>query len=479
MLESLAARELESLRKRGLAKALGGARHTDISVLDFIPFLTRGYERPSHLAELTSCIERAETESVEVLVSVPPRHSKTETLLHSIAWYLSRHPERTVAYVTYADRLTISKSRFARDYARQAGVTLLPDSQALNEWRTTRKGGALFTSIGGPFTGQGCDLLIVDDPHKDRAEAESQILRDHVYEWFTGTAYSRVEPGGSTIICHTRWHPDDLIGRMILKDQVEGDRKPWEHVFLPAVNDNGEALWPSRWPVSELQKKHETMGEYEWASLFLGQPRPRGGAVFSDVYYYEKLPATYRVGAGVDLAYTKHKTSDFCVIVVMAESEGVYYILDVRREQSTPPEFAKHFRQVKAAYPGSKWLWYTSSTEMGVADLLRENAGFPIRAALATEDKFVRAQPFAAAWKAGKVLVPRDAPWLPEFVSELMNFTGVNDRRDDQVDAGAAAFDVLARVKMGVPRAFPTSFTKQVGGGPVFPQGDKGGGFVW
>jgi hypothetical protein len=157
---------------------------------------------------------------VRACVSVPPRHAKTETVLHGIAWLLRRHPDWPVAYVSYAADIARSKSRQARDYAARAGVTLRDDSAALHEWRTPAGGGLLATGVGGPLTGHGVRLLIVDDPFKNRSEADSPTVRETVHGWFTSTAMTRVEPGGSVLVVHTRWHPDDLIGRLLRGDRV-------------------------------------------------------------------------------------------------------------------------------------------------------------------------------------------------------------------------------------------------------------------
>jgi hypothetical protein len=160
-------------------------------------------------------------ESVRVLVSVPPRHAKTETLLHGFAWLLARHPQWAIGYGSYAAEIAYSKSRQARDYARAAGVELRDDSSAVHEWRTRDGGGMLATGRGGPLTGHGVQLLAIDDPFKNRQEADSPTLRAQCWGWYTSTARTRLEPGGSIIITHTRWHPDDLIGRLLRGDQEE------------------------------------------------------------------------------------------------------------------------------------------------------------------------------------------------------------------------------------------------------------------
>ena len=362
--------------------------------------------------------------------------------IHGIVQLLALDGSKTHAFTSYAAQYAESKSRLARDYALRAGVKLRNDSTAVHEWRTGAGGGLLATGVGGPLTGQGIDgVILVDDPFKNRAEAESQLMRDRVFDWFTSAAMTRAHPSTSVVVVHTRWHPDDLIGR--LKNEVDGNGQPvWEYINLPAVNDAGEALWPECRPIDFLDAARRR-SEYDWWSMYMGAPRARGAGIFRDVYYYDALPAGYRVGIGIDLAYSSKTHADWSVAIAIAESGGKYYVLDVRREQSTPPKFAAHLRQLRASYAGAKMLWYTSTTEKGLADLLREESGFPITGEIAKGDKFVRAQPVAAAWCAGNVMLPRSAPWLSELVTEVCGFTGVHDRHDDQVDALAAAFDCI------------------------------------
>jgi predicted phage terminase large subunit-like protein len=324
----------------------------------------------------------------------------------------------------------------ARDYARYVGVQLRGDSTALNEWRTTAGGGFVATGIGGAVTGHGFHLLLVDDPHKNRAEAESSRIRESVYEFCRGTAMSRIEPGGHVIVCHTRWHTDDVIGRLRRDRDVT-----WNLIQNPALDEHGKALWPSRWPVKDLLKRKAEVGEYDWASLYQGHPRPRGGSVFQDIRFCDELPrASYRIGIGIDLAYSAKSSSDYSTIVVLLEFGGIYYVAECKRVQVRAPEFGEILKKVLAKYPATP-RWYCSGTEKGVADLI---GGIDARAAVA--DKFVRAQPVAAAWNAEKVVVLKDAPWVDPFQAEVLGFTGVGDAHDDIVDALAAAFDSLKNV---------------------------------
>lgn len=394
--------------------------------------------RPAHLSRIADGLRDAEDGPVRLLISVPPRHGKTELILHAIAWWLLRHPEQTIVYASYSADIARSKSRLARDYAQRAGVKLRDDSTALNEWRTPEGGGLIATGVGGPLTGHGANLLIVDDPHKNRQDAESQTIRDTIHQWFTSTAMSRIEPGGSVIVVHTRWHPDDLIGRL------ENDEdNHWEYINLPAIDDSGQALWSERWPADAMRKRMSEVGEYDAASLYMGQPRPRGGQVFGEPTYYDELPSGdgYRVGIGLDLAFTKKTKSDYSVIVVGFLFGDVFYVDEVIRTQKRSDEFYPILNGVCLKHPGIKPRWYCYGPELGVADLLG-TLGSKITAISTSADKFVRCQPVAVRWNQGKVRIRKGATWTPTFVAEVTKFTGVNDPKDDQVDALAAAYDM-------------------------------------
>jgi len=416
----------------------------ELGLLDFVPRLTPRWERPDHLSPVAELFERImRGEEVYAVVSVPPRHGKTELLLHAVAWILSQRPDWTIGYSTYGADLARSKSRFARDYARRAGVELRTDSSALHEWRTPAGGGLLAAGVGGPLTGHGLQLGIIDDPHKNRVDAESKTVRDHVYDWFTSTFATRLEPGASAIVNMARWHEDDLAGRLSRDTEHR-----WEVVNLPAIDDAGRALWGSRWSLEKLERRKRLVGKYDWASLYQGRPRPRGGAVFDGVYFYDALPReAYRIAVGADLAYTKKTRADYSVVVVVARCGALFYVLDVVRVQAKAPEFAGRLAVVRGSYPWAPFRWYCTGPEIGVADLVNAaHKQIRLEAIATTADKFVRAQPAAALWNAGRVLLPREAPWLEEFVSEVVGFTGLDDDHDDQVDGLAAAVDALPDV---------------------------------
>lgn len=412
-------------------------------LLEWIPLATPRFAPPVHLAPLTALLERTRREEVRAVVHAPPRHGKSETIWHGIAWLLLQQPALSVGYVTYAQRFSEKRSRRGRELARHVGVSLAGDASSKTDWRTgVDDGGVWATSISGAITGEGFKLIIVDDPVKDRATAESALEREKAYEWFNDVAFTRLEPGASCIVLQTRWHEDDLAGRLI----ADG----WEHVRLPAIDDDGRALWPARYNAEKLREIREQLGEYAWSSLYQGEPRPRGDQLFGDVVFYDELPSgDGQCGIGVDLAYTEKKTGDYSVAVVVVRLGDLTYVVDVVRAQMLAPAFAARLVALRMQHPTASWRAYLAGTEKGVADFFTSTFDLALGAMRPNGDKFVRAQPVAAAWNAGKVLLPRRAPWLNAFVDELKSFSGVKDPHDDQVDALAAAFDVADTGRFG------------------------------
>jgi predicted phage terminase large subunit-like protein len=462
----MARRRLAEIRAARLKRTIAAqANPGELDLLDFIPALNPRYERPEHLEAAANLFRRIDAgEVVRALVSYPPQHGKSDLFVNGVARLLRRKPWLRNAYVCYGDTLVRKKSRQCRDAAIAAGVRLRDDSHAINDWQTVDGGGLVSTGVGGPLTGQPVDgLLVVDDPHKDRADAESALSRERVHDWWNSTAKPRLHPTASAIIPHTRWHDDDLIGRLSkeMKPGPGGTMVPaWEVINVPAIKADGSPLWHLR-PLEFLEEQRRG-SEYDWWSLWMGSPRPRGTAVFRGAKFYDDLPATYRVGKGADLAYTAKTRADYSCGLVLLEGgvneKGlpIYYVAEVRREQVEAPTFVRTLAGLNVSYPTGSWHWFCSTTEKGVAHVVSDgDSGVVIDPVLATSDKFVRAQPVAAAWNDGRVLVPRAAPWLKPFVDELGVFSGVGDKKDDQVDALASAFASLDIA----PRATGGSFT--------------------
>jgi len=412
-------------------------------LLDFVPALTPRWERPVHLARVAEAFERATREETRICISVPSQHGKTELVKHGLVWLLLQRPALRNAYVTYSIERAQRVSRPLRMLAQHAG---LAPGGTLSQWTVEGGGCVTMTGIGGALTGEPIDgLLVIDDPHKDRRDAESATVRQHVRDWYNSVAEPRVHPGASVIVVHTRWHPDDLIGQL----KAEG----WETLNLPAIageddapRQPGELLWPSQRPQKWLDAKRAN-SEYDWWSLYQGRPRPRGGALFGEPHYYTELPTSGFASAfGVDLAYTAKTRADWSVCLRLLRKGDDYYVVDVQRKQVDAPAFLLTLKAMHAEHP-ARLVWHASGTEKGAAQFIQKKLP-ALETKQATVDKFVRAQGVAAAWNAEHVLLPERAPWLASFISEVCAFTGVNDLHDDQVDALASAHHACTRQRV-------------------------------
>lgn len=404
--------------------------------MEAIPKWSPNFSPPIHLIRFVSKLEGAFSRPLRLVTHTPPRHGKTETLLHWIAWCLVRNPRLQAAYVSYAASIARNKALKCRNISMRAGVTFDPDSRRVDDWRTAYGGGLLATGVGGPLTGHGVELMVVDDPIKNRAEAESAVYREKSWDWFTDVALTRLEPGASVIVNMARWHRDDLAGRLI--------ERGWEYIRIPALSEEGKPLWPERHPFDKLMEIQRTCGPYTWASLYQGEPTPRGGAVFRGCLFGSP-PKSFRISVGLDFNYSTKSHADYSVAVVMMEGEGRYHVPSVIRAQTEAPVFARDLVALNMKYPGASWYAYVSGPEKGVVDFINTNYGLRIQVLPINGDKLVRAQPAAGAWNDGKITVPEGAEWVGPFASEVCDFTGVKDAHDDQVDALAAAYDGLTR----------------------------------
>jgi predicted phage terminase large subunit-like protein len=289
---------------------------------------------------------------------------------------------------------------------------------------------------------------------KNREEANSATIRAKQWDWFLDVADTRLEPGGWMLVVMTRWHRDDLAGRLIshFKDEFTVLRIPAIADGLDTIGRNaapdllgrkvGEALWAERYNAAYLERVRakNPVGFY---SLYQGLPRPKEDYAFGQPTYYEELPKDgLRYAIGGDLAYTMKTHSNHSVEVVMAECQGVYYVVDVQRWRSRLMASIDRLRGSQEKYPFTGITLEDNGPQTAVCDMLEAN-GIYVNRLQPVGDKYTRSLPLAEAWNAGLVRVPRDAEWLDAYLEEMMSFTGINDAADDQVDASVNAFRSL------------------------------------
>lgn len=220
-----------------------------------------------------------------LLIDEPPRHGKSQQIsIDFPAWFLGRNPDQEIITSSYSGDLAIDFGSKTREKLSSEAyklifpdVLLRPDDQARGHWRTKQGGGYTSVGVGGSLTGRGAKILIVDDPIKNRQDAESEVIRKGLWEWFTSTAFTRLEPRGVAIVMHTRWHMLDLTG-MIMANEELSKRIKVLHFPALAIEDQlpyrmtNEPLWKNRYGLHQLFEIKNTIGPYDWSSLYMGSP---------------------------------------------------------------------------------------------------------------------------------------------------------------------------------------------------------------
>ena len=440
--------------------------------------VNRGYLRAAHLdlldRALTQVTRYVETRGARgigrLIVEMPPRHGKTLTTSRLYpTWHLGRNPDTRVMLVSYGATLAYKNSRAARNLIRTPyyggvfpGVTLAPDSRAVDAWDLDNAaGGVDALGIGGGATGKGAHLLIIDDAVKSRAEAESALIRDRVWDAFTNDLYTRLEPGGAIVIMGTRWQQDDLTGRA-LNMSNEG----WQRLRLPALAEPGDvlgreqntALWEARYPLERLLQIQEALGEYEFASLYQQRPLPAGGGLFDTAHIkvVDTAPECTRIVRFYDLAVTAKKHSDYTAGIKLGiTADEQFVILDVYRAQQEAPDVERAIIQ-NAHIDGTSCAIRLEAEKAGIVQLqyLLRNPdlrAYTIDAKAPEGDKYTRATPVASRINAGRFSVVRGHN-TRALLDEMAVFP--QGAHDDMVDALSGAYDMLA-AESNVTFAFP------------------------
>lgn len=438
--------------------------------------LDRGFVEPPHI-RLAASVIRAVILSGGglVLVQMPPRHGKSTLCSKWLPlWFLDLFPAKNVILASHTATFAESWGRRARnaavEHAERLLFTVATDSAAVSDWRTNEGGGMIAVGVGGPVTGRGGDLIVVDDPVKDAVQANSQTWRERSWEWWQETLYTRREPGATIVVPMTRWHEDDLGGRLLLKF-------PSARVIrFPAVAEDkdelgraeGEALWPERFPRDELDRIREAVGSYAWSALYQQRPSPPEGAMFKrdHVVAYRDLGDRWLTGKGkviekrsawvaqvADTAMTAKSESDWTAIGTFAcGPRGEILVLEVTRARIEIPEQWALMQATRArwrGHPGYRWLGVEDSPAGKALIQIAQRSGDPVRALelgrgeWRTPDKVTRAMPASVACENGMLHVPESNPdWLAPFLHELLYFP--KGAHDDQVDT-LSLFAIEAR----------------------------------
>lgn len=456
------------------------------------------------LIEALDAVERGETS--RLLITMPPRHGKSWLASWQFpAYFIARDPRRQVIATSYNSELAQDFGRRVRAYATDPltaqafpNFSLSKDAKAMDRWTVEGSTGAyMATGIGGTVTGRGANLLVIDDPIKDRVEAESATYRNRVWAQYTSALSTRLLEDGRIVVILTRWHPDDLAGRL-MKSSLWKD-EGWTHINFPAIQTidtevtmsrhdlpqedprwvsseelkritpskrfvklaKEAALWPDHYPLDRL-KRQRALDQREFASLYMQQPYIEGGNLLKMEWwqYYKKdpdspigLPQDVSVQSIIiswDTAFKAKEVNDYSVGVVAAIGvDGNIYILDVLRRRMEFPDLKRAAITLNTKYRGRGLMGtYIEDKASGQSLIqeLRNESGISVIPWKTKGDKVIRLQAVSPQIEGGRVYLPEEAPWLDDFLEEATAFP--NSTHDDQVDSLVIALDAASRVAL-------------------------------
>lgn len=439
------------LSRQDAAKELLARRQGRTSLIGFTRYTFPTFQDAEHHRQICEALERVERgECRRLMIFAPPRHTKSELASRRFpAWFMGRNSDKQIITATYS-------GEFATDFGREVkqivasqeyqalfpGVRLAEDSQAKGRWHTTDGGVYVAVGVGGPITGRGAHLALIDDPIKNRQDADSDTVRESVWKWYTSTLRTRLMPGGAIVLVLTRWHEDDLAGRLLEAAKHEGEK--WEVIDLPAIRTDAEgaesALWPEWYPLPELHAIRSAVGGRDWLALYQQQPTADDGDFFRREWFrerYNEKPEGLRVIITGDFAVTDGG-GDFTELAVWGFGNGKYYALDWWSGQASADVWINALLDLVKRW---KPLWFIGETgpiRRAIEPLLTRSMQ-ERHVYVATDwlshagaDKAVNARAFQAMSAQGQILFP-ETEWAERVVDQLLRFPAT--KHDDAVDA--------------------------------------------
>ncbi len=431
--------------------------------------------------------EVAEGKNPRLMLLMPPRQGKSELASRNFpAWHMGQYPDHEIIACSYNVSLAMGFSRKVKQIIEDPnyvqvfpGARLDPKNQSTEEWALEgARGGYVAAGIGGPITGKGAHVLVIDDPVKNAEEADSADAREKIWEWYNSTAYTRLAPGGGVLVIQTWWHDDDLAGRLqtMMKEGHDDEHvDQFEVVKYPAIAEHdewydpetrkivevepehparrlyrrcGEALHPARYDLNKLLRiKAQNKGGRWWSALYQQNPVPDDGAYFlKENFRREAIPDKARANVYIawDFAITSKKQSDYTVGTVGLQDEhDMLHVAEVIRFKSGDALF------IVEAILNLTERWYSHNLLLGFEDgqiyraieallkkRMRERKVYPSIVVLKPiTDKMARARPLQGRMQQGMVSFNRVGEWFDPLRTEMLRFpAGIHD---DQVDSMA------------------------------------------
>jgi predicted phage terminase large subunit-like protein len=447
------------------------------SLLAFAEYTHPRWETGAHHRVICDFLDRVYRGEIKRgIIQAPPRHTKSELASRRFpAWWLGNRPSDQIITATYATDFAVDFGADVREIVSSQecrnvfpGLQLNPDRKAASRWRTTDGGIYVAAGVGGPITGRGAHLAIIDDPIKNRADAQSKRMREKTWQWFWSTLHTRLMPNAAILLMMTRWHPDDLAGRLIKQGG-------WELLDMPAIahedTDHEEALWPEWYPLDALHAKREKMPRREWVSLYQQRPAEEGG--------------DYIKGEWIANRYSQLPKSNLYLVTDPAATDEEEYRREHGDEGGRGPDYTEHgvfgFSSDENVYAVDWWngrvessVWIAAAIDIikrhkiscwfmpkgvikrvveGQVKRMMREAGVFCRVEYFAEvnDKYVKGMAFQGLAQMGRWHFP-EAPWADRVVEQCTQFPAEFDD----------AFDVCADFGMLINTAHPAVKPKAV-----------------
>ena len=451
----------------------------------FVHFMMPEYQESWHHTMIIDRLERLmHEEDQRVMISLAPRHGKSELVSRMFpCYYLGKNPDKEVIACSYSSGLS---TIFSRDVQRRMEsekyMDVFPDTimggteraKAL-EQHTARsrrtsdffeivgtKGKFMSAGVGGAITGRGGNLLLLDDPVKNAEEADSEVYRDKIYSWYNSTFYTRAEKGANILLIMTRWHRDDLAGRLLKEMANGGDQ--WEVIELPAINVNGpnsydprqvgEALWPDKYPLKRLEVIKRQLGARDWSSLYQSNPIIEGGNIIKEdwIQYYTQLDFDVHKWRECQLiiswdASFKETGKSYVVGSCIARHKDKFYLVDFYRKKAGMSETMKAIQAMSRKYPTCRSVLIEDKANgTGIIDLMNKS-GSRVTAVTPELSKDERLHAISPIFEAGDFYLPANHPEVNNIIEELISFPqSENDDIVDSISQGLSKFMTLSGI---------------------------------
>ena len=438
-----------------LAKADQTETRTKVSenFLDFIQYIWPEFIGGHHHKIISEKFNKiASGEIKRLIVNMPPRHTKSEFASNYLpAWMIGRNPKLKIIQATHTAELAIRFGRKAKHvidspaYQEIFETSLQEDSKAAGRWETAQGGEYFAVGVGGAMTGRGADLLIIDDPHKEK-DLLSQNSFEKAYEWYTSGPRQRLQPGGRIVLVMTRWSTNDLTGQLIkAQGGVKADQ--WEVIEFPAILPNGKPVWPEYWGREELDSVKASISVGKWNAQYMQTPTAEEGALIKREwwrdYASERPPKMSFIIQSYDTAFMKKETADYSAIttwgVFHREDNGQNAILlDAFKGRFEFPELRRRAHAEYLRWEPNVVIIEQKASGIPLLHELR-NMDIPVTGFTPSKgnDKHVRVNSIAPLFEAGKIWAPKHEHFAQEVIEECAAFP--HGDHDDYVDSTSQA----------------------------------------